>query len=316
MYYAQLLFPDFSLILIGYLICRFTPLNRPVWAQVEQLVYFLFFPVLLFHSIIKSPLDIGAAGNLLGAGWALGLGGIALAYSLPYWPGLKSHIAARQHAASAQIAFRFNSFIGLALAERLAGPPGLLVLALLIGISVPLMNIGAVWPMARHAQRGFADWALAVDGLVRRPLALPLAALQAMRQRVQITRHDCVEGWSAIAQWQGVPLGLVLAHAGLMPDARYIVFHCADRLGGDVYYESIDLVDGFHPLTILAHRMNGQPLAVAHGAPLRLRVERQLGYKHAKYVMRIELVAGLDRIGGGRGGYWEDRRNYDWYAGI
>ena len=97
MNFAQLLFPDFSLILIGYLLCRFTPLNRPVWTQVEQLVYFLFFPVLLFHSILKSPLDLGAAGNVVGAGWALGLSGIALAYSVPYWPGFKNHVAARQH---------------------------------------------------------------------------------------------------------------------------------------------------------------------------------------------------------------------------
>lgn len=169
MNFAQLLFPDFSLILIGYLICRFTPLNRPVWTQVEQLVYFLFFPVLLFHSILKSPLDISAASNLVGAGWALGLGGIALAYSVPYWPGLKHHIVARQHAASAQIAFRFNSFIGLALADRLAGPQGLLVIALLIGVSVPLMNIGAVWPMARHSQRGF------LGELVRNPLIIGTA---------------------------------------------------------------------------------------------------------------------------------------------
>jgi predicted permease len=167
--FAQLLFPDFSLILIGYLICRFTPLNRAVWVQVEQLVYFLFFPVLLFQSILKSPLDISAAGNLVGAGWALGLGGIALAYSLPYWPGLRGHIALRQHAASAQVAFRFNSFIGLALADKLAGPPGLAVIALLIGVSVPLMNVGAVWPMARHAQRGF------LRELVRNPLIIGTA---------------------------------------------------------------------------------------------------------------------------------------------
>jgi hypothetical protein len=167
--FAQLLFPDFSLILIGYLVCRFTPLNRPVWTQVEQLVYFLFFPVLLFHSILKSPLDISAAGNVVAAGWALGLGGIALAYSVPYWPGLKNHVAARQHAASAQIAFRFNSFIGLALADRLAGPAGLLVIALLIGVSVPLMNVGAVWPMARHGGRGF------LGELVRNPLIIGTA---------------------------------------------------------------------------------------------------------------------------------------------
>ncbi len=170
MNFAQLLFPDFSLILIGYLVCRFTPLNRPVWTQVEQLVYFLFFPVLLFHSILKSPLDISAASNLVGAGWALGLGGIALAYSVPYWPGFKHHFAARQHAGSAQIAFRFNSFIGLALADKLAGAPGLAVVALLIGVSVPLMNIGAVWPMARHGQRGF------MAELVRNPLIIGTAA--------------------------------------------------------------------------------------------------------------------------------------------
>jgi len=168
--FAQLLFPDFSLILIGYLVCRFTPLNRPVWAQVEQLVYFLFFPVLLFQSILKSPLDIGAASNLVGAGWALGLGGIALAYSVPHWPGFKGHFAARQHAGSAQVAFRFNSFIGLALADKLAGAQGLAVMALLIGVIVPLMNIGAVWPMARHGQRGF------MRELVRNPLIIATAS--------------------------------------------------------------------------------------------------------------------------------------------
>lgn len=170
MNFAQLLFPDFSLILIGYLICRFTPLNRPVWTQVEQLVYFLFFPVLLFYAIIKSPLDISAASHLVVAGWALGLGGIALAYSVPYWPGLRGHFAPRQHAGSAQVAFRFNSFIGLAVADKLAGPQGVAVLALLIGVSVPLMNIGAVWPMARHGQKGFAR------ELVRNPLIIGTAA--------------------------------------------------------------------------------------------------------------------------------------------
>jgi len=168
--FIQLLFPDFSLILIGYLVCRFTPLNRTIWSQVESLVYFLFFPVLLFHSIIKSPLDLGAAGNLVGAGWALGLGGIALAYSVPYWPGLKKHVDRRQHAASAQVAFRFNSFIGLALAERLVGPQGLLVLAILIGVSVPLMNVGAVWPMARQGGRGL--W----SELARNPLIIGTAS--------------------------------------------------------------------------------------------------------------------------------------------
>lgn len=163
---------------------------------------------------------------------------------------------------------------------------------------------------------GFSSWVLRVDGLVRQPLALPLSALKAMPQRSQITRHDCVEGWSAIGQWQGPQLSAVLALAGLLPSARFAVLHCADRLGGKPYYESIDLIDAFHAQTILAWQMNGQPLSEAHGAPLRLRVERQLGYKHAKYVMRIELRASLAGLYGGKGGYWEDSSDYAWYAGI
>ena len=167
---------------------------------------------------------------------------------------------------------------------------------------------------------GFANWRLRIDGLVARPASLSLADLQRLPQRTQITRHDCVEGWSAIGKWSGVPLGLLLKSVGLAPNARFAVFHCADDLDGSLdgsgqYYESIDLIDAFHPQTILAHNMNGQPLTVAHGAPLRLRVERQLGYKQAKYVMRIEIVERFDQMGRGKGGYWEDR-GYEWYAGI
>ena len=167
---------------------------------------------------------------------------------------------------------------------------------------------------------GFADWKLVVDGLVERPLALSLAELRAAPARSQITRHDCVEGWSDIAKWTGARLGPLLDRAGLKPEARYIVFHCADNLGGGavgsgLYYESIDLIDAYHPQTLLAYAMNDAPLPVANGAPLRLRVERQLGYKHAKYVMRVEAVADFAHIGKGRGGFWEDR-GYEWYAGI
>ena len=167
---------------------------------------------------------------------------------------------------------------------------------------------------------GFADWRLKVTGLVDRPLALSLADLRRLPARTQITRHDCVEGWSGIAKWTGVPLGLVLRAAGLKINARYAVFHCADELeqtfdGSGRYYESIDLIDAFHSQTMLAHAMNGAPLGVGHGAPLRLRVERQLGYKQAKYLMGIELVDSFARFGGGKGGYWEDR-GYEWYAGI
>ena len=170
MNYAQLLFPDFSLIVCGYLVCRYTALNRTVWAQVESLVYYLLFPVLLFHSIIKSPLDLSATSGLIGAGLTLGLSAIALAYSLPYLPWLGRHIDAREHAGSAQVAFRFNSFMGLAIADRLAGSQGLLMIAVLIGVCVPLFNIAAVWPMARHGQQGF------VRELVRNPLIVATAS--------------------------------------------------------------------------------------------------------------------------------------------
>jgi DMSO/TMAO reductase YedYZ molybdopterin-dependent catalytic subunit len=169
----------------------------------------------------------------------------------------------------------------------------------------------------RLAQNQFKDWQLKIDGQVAQPANLSLAALRLMPARTQITRHDCVEGWSAIGKWTGVPLSQVLDVARLSPRARFVVFHCADTLerGEDTYYESIDLVDAFHPQTILAYELNGQSLPVANGAPLRLRVERQLGYKHAKYVMRIEVVEHLNSIQGGKGGYWEDR-GYEWYAGI
>jgi len=168
--YAQLLFPDFSLILCGYLVCRFTALNRDVWQQVESLVYFFLFPVLLFHSIVRSPLDLVAASSLIAAGLGMGVLGIALAYSLPYLPGLGARIDRREHAGSAQVAFRFNSFIALALAERLAGAEGLLLIAVLIGVCVPLLNVGAVWPMARHANSSF------LSGLVRNPLIIGTGA--------------------------------------------------------------------------------------------------------------------------------------------
>ena len=170
MNYALLLLPDFSLILIGFLVCRHTALNRTVWGQVDALVYFLLFPVLLFHSIVKTPLDFRAASSLIAAGWTLGLTGIALSYALPYLPWLRQHIDPRDHAASAQIAFRFNSFIGLALAERIAGPQGIQLIAVLIGVCVPLFNVAAVWPMARHGEKGF------LRELTRNPLIIATAS--------------------------------------------------------------------------------------------------------------------------------------------
>ena len=168
---------------------------------------------------------------------------------------------------------------------------------------------------------GFADYRLAVRGLVEAPQEYSLAQLRALPSRTQITRHDCVEGWSCIGQWKGVPLATLLAAAKPLPKARFVVLRCFDSMddpksGTDSrYYESIDLDDAFHTQTILAYELNGQPLPVSNGAPLRLRVERQLGYKHAKYITRLELVESFAHIGDGNGGYWEDQ-GYQWYAGI
>jgi len=169
---------------------------------------------------------------------------------------------------------------------------------------------------AQHLSENFVNWKLVIDGLVAAPLQLSLADLQAAPKRTQITSHNCVEGWTAIGKWTGVPLGTLLKSAQLRPQARYLVFHCADNFGATPYYESIDLIDGFHPQTILAWGLNDAMLPVGNGAPLRLRVERQLGYKQAKYVMRIEAVDSLAHIGQGKGGYWEDHIDYEWYAGI
>jgi DMSO/TMAO reductase YedYZ molybdopterin-dependent catalytic subunit len=177
----------------------------------------------------------------------------------------------------------------------------------------------------QHIAEGFANWRLRLDGMIARPLSLSVSEIRRLPARTQITRHDCVEGWSAIGQWTGVQLGLLLKAGGVLPGARYAVLFCADNLEGEPakggaqspgqYYESIDLIDARHPQTLIAYDMNGHPLDVAHGAPLRLRVERQLGYKQAKYIQRITLVSHLAGVGGGRGGYWEDR-GYEWYAGV
>ncbi|HSC24102.1 MAG TPA: molybdopterin-binding protein [Casimicrobiaceae bacterium] len=171
---------------------------------------------------------------------------------------------------------------------------------------------------AALAANGFADYALDVGGLVANPQRFTLAQLRALPSRTQITRHDCVEGWSAIGKWQGARLSALLDVVQPAANARYVVFHCADPMeddGTSPYYESIDMDDAHHEQTILAYALNDAPLPIKNGAPIRLRVERQLGYKHAKYVMRLELVESFAHIAGGKGGYWEDQ-GYQWYAGI
>lgn len=166
----------------------------------------------------------------------------------------------------------------------------------------------------------FADYRLTVKGLVEREVSFSLAELRNMPGQSQITRHDCVEGWSAIAKWTGTRLGPILDLAGVKPQARFCVYRCFDNIqrtaAGDIlYYESSDLIDAYHPQTILAYGLNDQVLPVSNGAPIRLRIERALGYKQPKYLHTIELVDDLSPFGLGKGGYWEDN-GYDWYGGI
>lgn len=167
------------------------------------------------------------------------------------------------------------------------------------------------------AKEGFRDWQLKVDGLVENPQSFSLADLHSMPAQTQITRHDCVEGWSCIGQWTGPLLRDVLARVVPKPAARYVMFFCADPMDdrGDYYYESIDMRTAVHPQTLLAYELNGETLPIAYGAPIRLRLGLQLGYKMPKYVMHIQLVSSYRRFGGGNGGYWEDQ-GYTWYAGI
>lgn len=171
----------------------------------------------------------------------------------------------------------------------------------------------------RHRDSEFVNYQLEVTGLVDTPRSYSLTQLRNMPSRTQITRHDCVEGWSAIAKWQGTPLAAILKEVGVKPAARYVRFHCFDnyrgRPGATQYYETIDLIDARHPQTILAYALNDKALPVSNGAPLRARVERQLGYKMAKYLKGIELISSFENIESGKGGYWPDR-GYEWYAGI
>ena len=169
---------------------------------------------------------------------------------------------------------------------------------------------------------GFAGYRLKVGGLVEKPAEFTLDQVRALPARTQITRHDCVEGWSCIGKWKGVPLKLLLDQVKPLPQARFVLFRCFDSMDGPTldgrdsrYYESIDLDDANHAQTILAYDLNDRPLPVSNGAPLRCRVERQLGYKQAKYVSGIELIESFDAIRGGKGGYWEDE-GYEWYGGI
>lgn len=201
---ALLLIPDFLLILCGFLLCRYTALDRGVWDGVERLVYYVLFPVLLFNSIVKTPLNPGAAIDVVLSGWGITLAGVALAYALRLWP----NVDARLHASGAQTAFRFNSFIGLALAERLGGPQGVAVLALLIAVCVPVCNLAAVWPLARHGGHTFGR------EIARNPLIIStVAGLVA-----NLAGVHWPEPVATVLQRIGLaalPLGLMTVGAGL-----------------------------------------------------------------------------------------------------
>jgi DMSO/TMAO reductase YedYZ molybdopterin-dependent catalytic subunit len=173
---------------------------------------------------------------------------------------------------------------------------------------------------AELVETNFSGYRLNITGLVETPKSFSLDELRNMPARSQITRHDCVEGWSCIAKWTGTPLGAVLDEARIKPTAKFLVYHCYDQMGGGLsapepYYESSDLIDAYHPQTILAYGLNDQTLPISNGAPVRARIERALGYKQAKYVHTIEVVDSFARFGLGQGGYWEDH-GYEWYGGI
>jgi predicted permease len=206
--FARLLFPDFATIVAGFLLCRYTPLGRGVWEPVERLVYHVLFPLLLFQSIVRSPINVGEASGMIGAGLLLGLSGIALAYALPHVPVLGRGIDRKDHASAAQVAFRFNSFVALALAERLAGARGLQLIAVLIGVCVPLFNVAAVWPMARHAQTGF------LAALLRNPLIVAtIAGLLANMAGLSIPA--LIEPTVTRISGSSIALGLMAAGAGM-----------------------------------------------------------------------------------------------------
>jgi DMSO/TMAO reductase YedYZ molybdopterin-dependent catalytic subunit len=158
--------------------------------------------------------------------------------------------------------------------------------------------------------RDWADWRLVVDGLVARPHAFSLGELMRFPSRTQITHQACEEGWSFIAEWTGVPLAHILNLVGASPKAKFVVALPFDRA-----WESIDMADAWHPQTLLAYRMNGDVLPTGHGAPLRLRVERQLGYKSVKYLRRLTVTDSIQAFGKGLGGS-NPEDGYSWYAGI
>ena len=163
----------------------------------------------------------------------------------------------------------------------------------------------------RHRAQGFADWRLAVDGMVARPASFSVADLKSYPSSSQITHLACEEGWSFIAEWTGVPLSYVLNLVGILPQARYVFFFTIQRR----WWGSVDMADALHPQTLITHGMNGGDLPPGHGGPLRLRVPRHLGYKNLKYITRMTVTDSVKGFGKGLGASSAEG-GYSWYAGI
>jgi DMSO/TMAO reductase YedYZ molybdopterin-dependent catalytic subunit len=167
------------------------------------------------------------------------------------------------------------------------------------------------------AASDFKDYRLRVHGLVRRPLELSLDEIKNLGRQEQITMHHCIQGWSGIAQWGGLPLGRLLAMVEPAPEARWVAFHSfSEGLFGGEYYDCHSIENVLHPQSLLAYEMNYQPLSRLHGAPLRLRVENQLGYKQVKWIKSVEFIASVKELGKGQGGKNEDDEYYDLVASI
>jgi DMSO/TMAO reductase YedYZ molybdopterin-dependent catalytic subunit len=158
---------------------------------------------------------------------------------------------------------------------------------------------------------GFADWRVSVDGMVARPASFSLDQLKSYPSRSQITMLQCEEGWSYIAEWNGVPLSQILQAVEVHPQARYVVYFSIDP----DWWESIDMADALHPQTFLVYGMNGDELPVGSGGPLRLRVPRQVGYKSVKFITHLTVTDSLKGFGKGLGSA-SPEGGYAWYAGI
>ncbi len=270
---ALLLLPDFALILAGYLICHHTKLNRPVWEGAERLVYFVLFPALLFNSILRNPIALASALPLASAGLGVVLMGVLLAYALRALPGVDAHL----HASGAQTAFRFNSYVALALAERLVGTAGVAWMALLISVCVPLCNVAAVWPLARHGGQHY------LRELARNPLIIATGS-GLLCNVLGLTLPDLASVTLGRMGAAALPLGLMAVGAGLQLGA----LREAPRLAAALLLIRHALLPAFGLLLVLT-------LALPLGQQAVVMAFAALPTSSAAYVLAVRM--------GGHGGF-------------